>query len=107
MMVTPDEFYAQRDSRTRRVCILESACEVPVLVRVGHDAARRPSVQLCVLTLINLLCRFHRSLVLDVPSVPTVIDARGARSDLLESACGKAPSVAHLPSPLLLEAASR
>jgi hypothetical protein len=70
-MNSRDEFYAERDLRTREFGVPD-LFEIPVSVVVGKDCAGSPEGQFALLALINMLARLHRTLCLSIPSVPLV-----------------------------------
>ena len=66
-MTAEEQFYLERDRRTRESGVLHSF-EIPVRVVVGRDAAKSAAGQTAVLALVCMLARIHRHLQLDIPS---------------------------------------
>lgn len=74
-MESADQYYRQRDDRTERATALDDASERPVRVVVGPDVAGSVAGQILLLSLVNLLSRFHRSLDIDCPNASLVAPA--------------------------------
>jgi hypothetical protein len=70
-MTSPrDEFYAERDRRTRQYGGHDDALERPVHLIVGPDVAATRAGQIATLALVNLVARAHRRLDAEIPGVP-------------------------------------
>ena len=70
-MTSPrDEFYAERDRRTRQYGGHGDALERPVHLIVGPDVAATRAGQIATLALVNLVARAHRCLDTEIPGVP-------------------------------------
>ncbi len=65
-----ERFYRERDQRTRQLTAsaLDGVYELPLVVRIGADAASHRAGQTAALALINLLARVHRKIHIEAPA---------------------------------------
>lgn len=65
-----EEFYRERDRRTRECKITEEVCRREIFVAVGKDAVETQRGQFLVLSLVNMLSRMHRCVRILSPDMP-------------------------------------
>jgi len=78
-----DQFYWERDRRTRAFGVETDVLGTPVRIHVGADAANSPAGQALALAVINMVSRIHRRVEIVLPDVgllvPSLVSARTLR----------------------------
>lgn len=67
-----ERFYRERDRRSVEYGLAEALFEHPVSLIVGKEAAKCARGQQAVLALANMIARVHRTIGLEIPSVPLI-----------------------------------
>ena len=67
-----DSFYQQRDMRSVEYGVSDSLFEKPVAITIDSEAAESEHGQLIIISLINMLSRFHRHISVACPDVRLV-----------------------------------
>ncbi len=89
--------YQQRDCRSQEYGIADTVFSQPVAISIGPEVIVSERGQLALFSLINMVCRIHRSLQLSIPD-GTVINQRtffgmGKKTNLKEAVYGFAKAI--------------
>ena len=79
-------FYQERDRRTVGYGIPSYHLELPVGLSVGRDAANSLAGQVLVLAAVNMMCRVHRRIHMDIPDSDLMITTLAGGRTLREAA---------------------